>query len=298
MCTFTDRVPQRFRPDVVRRIGHGGEATVYELTGGRVIRIFHGGPHGARTIAAFYRAIGKADVPFALPQIVEQGEDDGVSYSVDRLIPGRPLHELMRHLVAHDRARALASYTDAAFHIASLPVVRPEYGEFLRDDDSIRAPAWSEYLLARMHRSLEQSPWLDDDVPALDRLVAELTRRIQALTPARKALVHGDYFPGNVLMSDDLTVAGVIDFGPLTVIGDPYLDLASAVMFLEVVSPGYTPADTDFVRNRLAAHVGGDVDELISTYRGWYAVRFSPYRDDDPSLYAWCTASLNSLRHQ
>src|SRR5207249_7652414 len=148
---------------------------------------------------------------------------------------------------------------------------RDEYGEFLRDEDSITAPTWSEYLLARTRRSLEQSPWLRSDVPQVDALVERLTGRIEAVKPRRKALVHGDYFPGNVLMSDDLTVAGVIDFGPLTVIGDPYLDLASAVMFLEVVSPGYTPADTDFVRNRLAAHVGGDVDELISTYRGWYA---------------------------
>ena len=289
---MSDRIPERFRTDVVRRIGHGGEATVYELTAGRALRVYHGEPHGAGEIAAFYRAIAQGKTSFALPQILEQGEDDGMRYSLDRLIPGRPLHDLMPLLAGDERARALASYTDAAFEIASLPLLRDEFGEFLRDDDSIRAPTWSEYLLARMHRSLQASPWLQVDVPALDGVVGELETRIRALSPARKALVHGDYFPGNVLMSDDLTVSGVIDFGPLTVIGDPWLDLASAVIFLEVVRPGYTPADTEVVCERLVARAGAEIEDAITLYRGWYAIRFSPYRDDDPDLYAWCVESL------
>ena len=292
---MSDRIPGRFRADVVRRIGHGGEATVYELTGGRVLRVFHGAPHGANEIAAFYRAISHDNTTFALPEILEQGEDDGVFYSLDRLIPGRPLHELMLHLAGDERERALASYTDAAFEIASLPMVRDEYGEFLRDGDSIRAANWNEYLLARMRRSLGASPWLRADVPAVDAIVAALTKRIERLTPAAKALAHGDYFPGNVLIAGDLTVSGVIDFGPLTVIGDPWLDLASAVIFLEVARPGYKPADTEFVRERLVARVGAGILEAITIYRGWYAIRFSPYRDDDPNLYAWCVASLHEV---
>src|SRR2546429_537929 len=208
-------------------------------------------------------------------------------------IPARFRADIIR-LIGDDRKRALASYTDAAFEIASLPLVRDEYGEFLRDDDSITAQTWSGYLLARMRRSLEQSPWLREDVPPLDVLVEELTHRIEGMTPERKTLVHGDYFPGNVLMSDDLRVAGVIDFGPLTVIGDPNLDLASAVIFLDVVRPGYIAADTQFVRDRLVARVGPQMDDAIATYRTWYAIRFSPYRDDDPNLYKWCVGSLRN----
>jgi aminoglycoside phosphotransferase (APT) family kinase protein len=227
-----------------------------------------------------------------MPQILEQGEDAGIFYSLDRLIPGRPLHELMPVLEGSDRRRALASYTDAAFEIASLPVVRDEFGEFLRDDDSITAPSWSAYLLARMRRSLDEALWLRDDVPSLDVIVAELTRRIEAIPPAAKALVHGDYFPGNVLIADDLTVSGVIDFGPLTVIGDAMLDLASALIFLEVARPGYRADDTRFVRDRLFARIGPAIDDAAAIYRAWYAIRFSPYRADDPNLYAWCTNSL------
>ncbi len=69
---MTERVPERFRAEVVRRIGHGGEATVYELAGRRVLRVFHGRPHGAGELAAFYRAIGEAKTSFAVPEIIEQ----------------------------------------------------------------------------------------------------------------------------------------------------------------------------------------------------------------------------------
>jgi aminoglycoside phosphotransferase (APT) family kinase protein len=279
----------------VRRIGHGGEATVFELTGGRALRVYHGRTHGAPDIAAFYRSISVTKTSFAMPRILEQGEEDGVAYSIDRLIPGRPLHELMPLLEGDERRRALASYTDAAFEIASLPCVRDEFGEFLRDHDSIRAESWSAYLDARMRRCLAEAPWLRDAVPVLDAIVDALTRRIDATAAVPKALVHGDYFPGNVLIGDDLNVSGVIDFGPLTVIGDPMLDLASAVIFLEVARPGYRIEDTQFVRDRLAARVGPAIDDAILTYRAWYAIRFSPYRDDDANLYAWCTGSLNKV---
>jgi aminoglycoside phosphotransferase (APT) family kinase protein len=294
----SERFPERFRADVVRRIGHGGEATVYELTGGRVLRVFHGAPHGAPQIAEFYRRISNGSTSFALPEILDQGEADGVFYSLDRLIPGRALHDLLRTLTGAERARALSSYADAVHEIARLPLVREPYGEFLRDDDSITAVTWNGYLQARMERSLaESSAWLPKDVAELPRVVDALSARIASLVPDRKALVHGDYFPGNVLIGDDMAVSGVIDFGPLTVIGDPWLDLASALMFLEVVQPGYLTEDSDLVRDRLVDRVGDGIIDRTTTYAGWYASRFSPYRDD-PNLYRWCVETLKRVGHQ
>jgi aminoglycoside phosphotransferase (APT) family kinase protein len=257
--------------------------------------VFHGAPHGAERLAAFYREIGSGRRPsFALPEIIEQGEAGGVFYSLDRLIPGRSLHELLILLQGDDRRRALASYADAVFEIVDLPCTVDAYGEFLRDDDSIQAKTWGAYLLARMQRSLSEAPWLSNDLQALDAIVEELSARIARLR-SQKKLVHGDYFPGNVMIGDDLRVSGVIDFGPLTVIGDPQLDIASALMFLEVSRPGYRVEDTAFVRERLIERAGNDLDEYVRTYSGWYAIRFSPYRDDDANLYAWCVRTLRRI---
>jgi hypothetical protein len=295
----TERIPERFRGAVVRRIGQGGEAIVYQLTGERALRVFRGAPHGRDRIADFYRWISGGHTSFALPEIIEQGEEEGIFYSVDRLIRGRALHDLLPTLDGTERERALTSYTDAAFEIASLPMTNKRYGEFLRDDDSIAADSWNAYLMSRMRRSLAVStPWLSRDLPRLNGIVDALTERIDAMPPVPKTLAHGDYFPGNVLIGDDFSVSGVIDFGPLTVIGDPWLDLASALVFLEVSRPGYRPADTEFVRDRLAARVGGHFLDRVTTYAGWYAIRFSPYRDDDSNLYAWCVHTLDRVANE
>ena len=297
--TADDRIPARFGHDVVRQIGHGGEAVVYELTGGRALRVYRRAPHGREALAAFYREIARGKATFAVPEVLEQGEDAGVHYSVDRLILGRPLHDLMRELRGGERQRALASYTDALFEIAALPCASSAsdgYGEFLRDDDAITAPSWPAYLLARMHACLDESSgWLAADVSALPKVVRELTQRIEALPPRPRSLVHGDYFPGNVLIDSDLRVSGVIDFGPLTVMGEPWMDAASALIFLEVTRPGYTQTDTEFVQARLVERLGPAIVDAAEAYRAWYAIRFSPYRDDDPNLYAWCVHSLNAF---
>lgn len=294
--TADDRVPARLRDAVVREIGHGGEAVVYELTGARALRVYRGAPHGRETLAAFYREIARGKATFAVPEVLEQGDDAGVHYSIDRLIPGRPLHDLMRELSGGERQRALASYTEALFEIATLPCAREQYGEFLRDDDAITAVSWPAYLLARMHACLDESSgWLAADVPALPTVVRELTQRIEAMPPRPRSLVHGDYFPGNVLIDSDLHVSGVIDFGPLTVMGEPWMDAASALIFLEVTRPGYIEPDTEFVQARLVERLGPAIVDAAAVYRAWYAIRFSPYRDDDPNLYAWCVRSLNAF---
>jgi len=103
----------------------------------------------------------------------------------------------------------------------------------------------------------------------------------------------GSRRPRSVFLSDDLRVAGVIDFGALTVIGDPGLDLASALAFLEE-APGYQPVDSDFVLERLVSRVGSDFVPRYGLYRAWYAIRFAPYRDD-PDLYERCLGALRAV---
>jgi Phosphotransferase enzyme family len=65
-------------------------------------------------------------------------------------------------------------------------------------------------------------------------------------------LVHGDYFPENVIVADDGRVCGVIDFGALTLIGDADLDLACAVLNLTGMV-GVTPEDRRVALKRAEA---------------------------------------------
>jgi aminoglycoside phosphotransferase (APT) family kinase protein len=110
-----------------------------------------------------------------------------------------------------------------------------------------------------------------------------------------RVLVHGDYFPGNVMIGEDDTVSGVIDFGALTVIGDPIMDIASAVIFLEATREAYDPADVGYLTRRLIDQRGETVIDALRTYRGFYAIRLSNSRSQDQHLYGWCVQALAGL---
>lgn len=103
--------------------------------------------------------------------------------------------------------------------------------------------------------------------------------------------MHDDYFPGNVLVDERGDVTAVIDFNPLTVAGDPRLDLISALIFLEV-DDGYEPADTPFARRLLEERHGPPLLALEDIYRTYYSLFFSHTKDTDPLLYRWCVANL------
>jgi aminoglycoside phosphotransferase (APT) family kinase protein len=108
-----------------------------------------------------------------------------------------------------------------------------------------------------------------------------------------KCLVHGDYFPGNVFVDDRLTICGVGDFGYTTVVGDSRMDLAGAVVYLEVVD-GYRPDDTAFLTRLVEERYGRDMLRWIDFYRLYYSFYFSRCKVDDPRTYEWCIGNLRS----
>ena len=291
-----ERIPVQFRGDLVGRIGHGGEAVAYELRGGRVLRLYHEPPRDLDALAAFYAELSAAKTEWTLPAVLEHGQTDAAVWSVHRLVPGRALIDVLPELRGATRTAALDAYLDAAALVGSLADSGATYRELLPEDAALERETWPAYLRARIEREVAHTGVdLRTDLPQLDDVLIELDKRIERL-PERPppALVHGDYFPGNVIIGDDLRVTGVIDFGPLTVIGDAMMDVASAAIFLEV-QPSWEPSDSAYVSERLLARHGDAVRIALAAYRPWYAMRLAHCRNNDERLYAWCLGALRAL---
>ncbi len=89
--------------------------------------------------------------------------------------------------------------------------------------------------------------------------------------------MHGDYFPGNVLLDDKLNVSAVLDFGTFTTCGDPTLDLAVSYLTLELIEE-CTADDARFVRDLIIERHGEEIMPALRFYRAYLAFSMATRR--------------------
>ena len=117
------------------------------------------------------------------------------------------------------------------------------------------------------------------------------------MPPPGRTLVHGDYFPGNVLIGDDLAMSGLVDFSVWTVVGDPALDIAGAALFLEMVAEA-TDDDVAFVRQTVLDRHGPAILAAGRFYRAYAAFAVADPDDSGglyPKMFPWALANLRAL---
>jgi aminoglycoside phosphotransferase (APT) family kinase protein len=291
-----DPVLRRFSLSQDDLLGFGGESRVYALDDERVLRVYQRGVDRGYVdqLREFYDKLGSRDLPFEIPVVIEIATHGGLLYSIEKRIQGSRMSDFLKTATGEARTRSLVSYVETANRVQELPFEGNEFGELLLPA-SMRQPAWTEYLLARARDSISRADAdLARDVPDLNDVVAGWERELSLVSEVRTArLVHGDYFPGNVMVNDRGQVVAVIDFSPMSLAGDPRLDVLCALIFIEV-DDGYQSSDSETVRQLIAERHGEAILRLESVYRTYYSLYFSPVRRSDPKLYAWCIANLAS----
>lgn len=289
------QILQRFGITSAALLGKGGESYVYALDQTRVVRIYGRGASldYLQARSNFYTQLAARHPSFVIPLILDHGVIDEHPYTIERRMPGYDFAHILPQLTGRDRERALISYLNVSTQIGSITFPDALFGEMLLPHGALQRDTWPQYLWDRVQQTLSTSRSdLGQDVPRLDRLLTEFyTRVLQSLKIHTKSLVHGDYFPGNVFIDDALTVYGVGDFGYSTVVGDPQMDIAGAVIFLEVVS-GYQENDTQLLLHHLQTRAERVSADVIDIYRIYYSLYFSFCKHSDPDLYAWCVQNL------
>lgn len=275
----------------MEKLGEGGEAEVFALDDHRVLRRFRRPDHPAvegRVALTREIAAGAQAVDFLVPEILDVYEDDaGYPCFVERRLPGRSMTEALGEVSGRQREVLLDSYLSTATAIRSIRFSRPWMGELLRPDP-LRTASWSEFLVAALERQREGAEAAQ--YPEVDDLNAEMKnlRALAASVPEPEAaLVHFDYFPGNVLC-DDSRVLAVLDWSVLSIVGDPDLDVALAVAYFGVTETA-TEEDVHFSERWLAER---ELTERAAFYRRWGAAWWAPAASDD-SIRNWVAAVLS-----
>jgi aminoglycoside phosphotransferase (APT) family kinase protein len=266
---------------------------VYVLDAQRVLRVVNSEDvqYDLRKDEVYGELIA-AGLPWMLPRLLDHGDVDGVPFTLEERIPGRSLDHVLAELAGARRERALIEYADGSMKIASTRIERPWFGELLYDP-TFRRDSWAEYLVLRAEAHVRRAgPVFERDVPDLAQIMHGWREEVTSVAGVEHSLVHGDYFPGNVMVDDNLEITSVIDFGWSTVIGDARLDLVCASVFLEVERAWCTQADADLVRDYLGA-ARPDLSAVDGLYRTYCALHFSFVHHYGLPLYRWCVRTLN-----
>lgn len=263
---------------------------MYALDDARILRIVKTEPLDYyERRAAFSDEI--AGLPFAIPRLLDSGTVGACSYTIEERIPGRSLDVVLPTLEGARREQALLSYADASLALGRADFDRPWFGEVLARD--WQRDTWPEYLIARAATQYERAgSRLRDDAPGADERYRWFIDTVSSLGAIPSGLVHGDFFPANVMVDDDLNVTAAIDFGFSTLHGDVRMDPIGAVGFLEVERPWNRPGDAATVEAYLLDQEPS-LAEVADLYRTYYAIFFAFTHEFHLPLYNWCAAVLS-----
>lgn len=288
----------RWGIEETRLLGEGMTSAVYALDTARALKIFFGTPDLAylKRLQRFYRQLDDHQLPFATPQIAETGWLGGVYYAIERRLPGRELAQIFPSFAPVQRQRSLVSFLDALPAIHAIPCPQSPYGELLNEWEPVQADSWRVFLAQRVRTILQTSyATVAVDVPTIDRLLDFYLQSLDHLSdPAPKQLVHGDYFFGNVLADTAGRLTAVIDFSPLTLVGDPVMDLAGAFYFCEIYD-FVTQEDFDFLRSEIERRYGEAIFQQMDLYLLYYCFLFSGCKEEDNRIYRWCVRHLQQF---
>jgi putative membrane protein len=281
-------------------LGSGGESEVFAIDHERVLRLYRSRHEAPRRTAAqlqiLYQSWAGSDIGLELPMILESGERNGRFFTVDRRLSGRNFSGWLQHADMAQRRPALIGFLDASERLQQLPSPVPGFARLIGEDAPQQFGTLVELLSSMLKGPLQSSrTQLERDIPDVaevwNRLYGELAQR--SVLPA---MVHGDVCPPNAYLSqgpEGPVVTGIGDFSPHTVHADPLMDVAGALIFLELEPYADAAADAAWLEAVAVERHGREIVRWIDVYRRFYGFYFSTAYAFDPHLYAWCLRQLS-----
>jgi putative membrane protein len=281
-------------------LGSGGESEVFAIDHERVLRLYRSRHEAPRRTAAqlqiLYQSWAGSDIGLELPMILESGERNGRFFTVDRRLSGRNFSGWLQHADMAQRRPALIGFLDATERLQQLPSPVPGFARLIGEDAPQPFGTLVELLSSMLKGPLQSSrTQLERDIPDVaevwNRLYGELAQR--SVLPA---IVHGDVCPPNAYLSqgpEGPVVTGIGDFSPHTVHADPLMDVAGALIFLELEPYADAAADAAWLEAVAVERHGREIVRWIDVYRRFYGFYFSNAYAFDPHLYAWCLRQLS-----
>lgn len=281
-------------------IGRGVESIVYRLDDTRVLKIYNSlsSLEKQKVLKTFYENIIADSVSFEFPQIYEIREIDGFLITIEKQIKGISLSQTSHEIVLEKQDILIDRYIEALLHVQQIKFKTP-IGRYKIFDDygisDVSKGDWNAFLLSYIQmKKNEVETYLQKDVLNFSFKSSLLENALCKPYTGIYALIHGDYFAGNILVDNQYMIKGIIDFGIMTMIGDPLFDLATGCEFFDMYNDLHKDLSTK-TRERMIARVGENLRPKIYLYILIYSIVAANMLSSTCSdgHYRWCISNLN-----
>jgi thiamine kinase-like enzyme len=275
------------------------EATAYAYGADAVLKVYAGTTSylDLLTLRDFYASLDRQMLPYALPQIRLVANEPPFLVTIEQRLAGQPLAQLLPDCSLHQLDLLMQRYLAAVQALAQLeaPFGLARYQLSDPHGLSLRVHGdWHQFLVRVLKQKLVQvAAPLQRDVPGFDQKVQHLFEVLARPYTGVYRLIHGDLCPENILITADRQVGAVLDFGLLTMAGDPMFDLATSWVFFDMYDALQVHARERYLTmllEQLGEATRGQFYRYVLIYSILSANTYSPTCSD--GHYAWCVANL------
>ena len=294
---YGEPVLKKFGINNAALLGQGAHSRVFSVDSNHVIRIFSPGTdwNSVIAVANFYNSLDISKASFGVPKIHDIGSSEGFFFSVETRLANN-LEQSIMYVSGLAKETLLKNYIKSAGDIRNLKTEFEGFYGDLISADPIRTNSWSEYLILRVEASLELSrQHLRNDIEGFDELYSSWQSKVIELPNPYPDVVHGDYYPGNVIVNESNKVTEIIDFSMYTILGDWRIDPVSAIIQAEL--GGVSNIEAKNIEDLTQATFGID-ETTINLYTIFYALMLSwRVHEDHERLYKnFCVKQIQSMR--
>ena len=275
------------------------EAEVYAYGPDAVLKLYPGTASLAEMLILqdFYDSLDRRLVPYALPRIHTVAREDRFLITIEERLAGMRMSAVLPALTADRLDAMMQRYLTAALAVSSIQAP-PTLGRYkLLDPDCISPRTkgdWHRFLAGYIALKLAQvTRYLSRDVPQFTVKMQQLGTILDQPYRGDYRLVHGDFFPGNLLVDSDHQITALLDFGLLTMYGDYLFDIATGWVFFDMYDELEAQARDRYLAilsSRLGASVRGKLYRYVLIYSILSANTYSSNCTD--GHYRWCVANL------
>ena len=294
-----DDILQKYHVSPDMRLSGGMEAEVYAHGPDQVLKIYPGTVNLAELLLLqdFYSSLDRQLVPYALPRIDSVAQEGRLLVTIEQRLAGTRMSAVLPTLTTEQLDAMMQRYLTAALAISRIqaPPAFDRYKLFDPDRISQRTNGdWHQFIARYITLKLAQvTPYLSSDVPQLTQKVQHLYAVLDQPYGGDCRLVHGDFFPGNLLIDDHCQITALLDFGLMTMYGDPLFDIATGWVFFDMYDElklRIVDRYLAMVLERLGKAIRGKLYRYVLIYSILSANTYSPACTD--GHYRWCVANL------